>query len=972
MSCSLAAVVQLFCVLRAVTSLDIDTSDGGYTNLLVTINDSVDYNESIIENIKALFRSSSVFLHRSTSGRVYFKHVIINVPDKWLNVKSARSVPRNAFGRGDVRVGTSSNAHENHPVTKQLKPCGHRGEFIQLSSQFLAELNASTMAKYRNPAYVFVHEWAHYRYGVFDEYGSRDDDEYPLTYCHKNKVKLNSCSEEIRFTARTSTGQKCKIRKNCQFTKDCLLQFFRPMNYAVESSIMFMPYQHHINYFCDDIKKNRKHNSFAPNKQNRFCDGMSAWEVIRQNEDFMQLPRPNMTKSVETTFEVVIRESDLHPVVVLVLDVSGSMFMYHRLDYLKEAAERYIREIPDNSVQLAIIVFESTARIACCLKPVNKRTREVFIEAIQKLTYLDGTCIGCGLDLALTIVPNNSREGAAFVLMSDGEHNTDASVPSVKHKLVEAKVKVTTIALEPTADNQLEEIALATGGKAYKFHDLQGRTIADIEAALVDATTAELDDRVVIMRQERDFNFPKDVNFLVDDMVGDSTTVHIRHMDRDKTVVTAWLTDPHGVPCDVCFVDRTWLSTTITIPDVAKAGNWTLHMKSPSSSPVGLHVEVKSRARSAKEVPIMLACEVSEPLVRVPDLVIYAHLKKGDKVVLHADVVAEVLGPNPPHFSTTRLHDDGNYPDITANDGTYSEYFTAYTGRGKYTVVARAKNNNKTTVAVDPFPSFGGNPDPTVLQANDETGNPTSSEYSIDDFDLLNSDNEYETWANTADVKNSEVFERAATGGSFHVGTDIYERDLPPMRIRDLRVTDMKPRGNGTLQVKITWTWPGAHLTSGKASFVQIRVGSDYRELISTFDEQTPITDADVLGGSLKPLPSGAKHVVNVSLPVAFSTLRTDGEFSYSALLAARVGNSDGLKSKISNVVSMYHVPNSAAPVVDRSGADWIWMWVVIALVVAGVLIAILVVVIRKAKLHKRDVYAIFVRKQRHVETDRV
>ncbi|KAL1420438.1 hypothetical protein MTO96_024262 [Rhipicephalus appendiculatus] len=624
MSCSLAVVVQLFCVLRAVTSLDIDTTDGGYTNLLVTINEGVPCNYSIIENIKALLRFSSALLHRTTSGRVYFKHVIIDVPDTWQKITKARSVSRNAFGRGDVRVAISSKAHENRPFTKQ--------------------------------------------------------------------VKLNSCSEGIRFSAHTSTGQNCKIRKNCQFTKDCLINFYWPTNYTVKSSIMFMPHLNNITYFCDDIKKNRKHNSLAPNKQNRFCDGMSTWEVIRQNEDFRKLPLPNMTKSMETTFEVVTRDSDLHPVVVMVLDVSGSMFMHHRLDFLKEAAGRYVRHIPDDSTQLAIIVFESTARISSCLKPVNKRTREGFIEAIQKLTYLDGTCIACGLDLALTVVPNNSREGATFVLMSDGERNTDASsLADVKHKLVAAKVKVTAIS---------------------------GRTVADIVAALVDATTAQSDDRVVIMRQERIFYFPTEMNFLVDDNVGNSTTVHIWHMDRDKAVVKAWLSDPHGVACDACCVDRTWLSTTIAIPGVAKAGNWTLHMTSPSSSPVGLHVEMKSRARNATAVPVTLACEVSSPLVLVPDLVIYAHLKKGDKVVRHADVVAEVLVPYSSHLSTTPLHDDGHL-------------------RGCPTKARIAKLSR---------------------------GRPS--------------------------------------GGSFHVATDIFESEIPPTRIRDLRVTDLSQGENGKLPCK--------------------------------------------------------------------------------------------------------------------------------------------------------------------------
>ncbi|KAH6922213.1 hypothetical protein HPB50_010876 [Hyalomma asiaticum] len=401
----------------------------------------------------ALFRSSSQFLHQATSGRVYFKHVVIDIPLSWSPWRKVGSVSSKSFGKSDVRVVDSSGTHVDHPFTKHVKQCGQRGEFIQLPRTFLAELNTSTTAKYRNPAYVFVHEWAHYRYGVFDEYGSQADDDYPLTYCHKNKV-----------------------------------------------------------------------------------------------------------------------------------------------------------------------------------------------------------------------VSNNSG-GAVFILMTDGEHIGGLSIASVKPKLIAAKVKVTTVALGSSADSQLEELALDTGGKAYVFEELEGRTIPNILAALVDATTADLDDRVSIKRKEGIFSFPMDVNFLVDDTVGIDTTVHISHLDREKSHVMVWLSDPDGSSCDSCCVDRTWLSETITIPGTAKVGNWTLHMKNPGSSHVDLYVEVKSRARDQNAVPVELACEVSTPVVHVPDLVIYAHLKRGDQVVLDADVLAEVLGPNPPRLSTTPLHDDGHSFEAVAPDG---------------------------------------------------------------------------------------------------------------------------------------------------------------------------------------------------------------------------------------------------------------------------------------------------------------
>ncbi|KAL3221388.1 hypothetical protein MRX96_005118 [Rhipicephalus microplus] len=195
MASRLAVAAALLCLLSCVKSLTVDKSDGGYKDLLISIHKDVPYNETIVENIKSLLRSSSDFLHRATNGRVYFKHVMINFPNTWPKRSSARSVSSSWFDKSD------------------------RGDYIKLTPTFVAELNASTAKTFRNPAYVFVHEWAHYRYGVFDEHGWRDDEKYPRTYCEDGKVKLNACSTKFRFIPKMASGEICtKLNKtSCRF-----------------------------------------------------------------------------------------------------------------------------------------------------------------------------------------------------------------------------------------------------------------------------------------------------------------------------------------------------------------------------------------------------------------------------------------------------------------------------------------------------------------------------------------------------------------------------------------------------------------------------------------------------------------------------------------------------------------------------------------------------------------------------------
>ncbi|KAL3221393.1 hypothetical protein MRX96_005123 [Rhipicephalus microplus] len=189
MASRMHVATALLCLIISVSTLEIDKSDGGYSDLLISINKDVPYNETIVVNIKKLLRNSSFFLHHATDGLVYFKHVTINFPSTWPERSSARRLSATLFDKSDVRIDLPAKSPKQElAFTKQSTSCGKPGEYIQLAPTFLTELDDSTTKTFGNPAYVFVHEWAHYRYGVFDEYGHRDDDKYPLIICEYNRV----------------------------------------------------------------------------------------------------------------------------------------------------------------------------------------------------------------------------------------------------------------------------------------------------------------------------------------------------------------------------------------------------------------------------------------------------------------------------------------------------------------------------------------------------------------------------------------------------------------------------------------------------------------------------------------------------------------------------------------------------------------------------------------------------------------
>ncbi|XP_077547789.1 calcium-activated chloride channel regulator 1-like [Haemaphysalis longicornis] len=350
-------------------------------------------------------------------------------------------------------------------------------------------------------------------------------------------------------------------------------------------------------------------------------------------------------------------------------------------------------------------------------------------------------------------------------------------------------------------------------------------------------------------------------------------------------------------------------------------------MESESPAAINLTIQVKFLERRGNTIRV--TTKVGNLLVDQPSQgIVYAKVTKGKQVVLNAAVGAVVSGHDVQgrlHELRVLLHDDGLDPDTDADDGTYSGYFTKFLGKGRYAVEGFVSNGNRTAVLADPLessPSFFSTPNITVAAAPTLEGG--ASSYPIEDLEVVNTSSE-DANRNRREVSQPlENFQRKQLGGSFAVTKNIVEKNVPPGNIRDLKVAYARPGSNRTLLVQLTWTWPGAHLTDGKASAVTIRASKDYASLKSSFHRQTEISAASVVVGNLNPLPYGARHVVTVALAATFATLRSDGEYVWSVFIAARITNSDGLSSDTSNTAAAWYAPPRAktrVTVSDRTAA---------------------------------------------------
>ncbi|KAM7295394.1 calcium-activated chloride channel regulator 2 [Ixodes scapularis] len=158
----------------------------------------------------------------------------------------------------------------------------------------------------------------------------------------------------------------------------------------------------------------------------------------------------------------------------------------------------------------------------------------------------------------------------------------------------------------------------------------------------------------------------------------------------------------------------------------------------------------------------------------------------------------------------------------------------------------------------------------------------------------------------------NEELSLVAYAGSVQVKSNLAREDLSPAPIRDLVVSEAKLDDEG-MTATLSWTSMGAYLDSGRARAVDIRAGSHPRVLLFTFNNATPISQADVLEGSLEPLEPYRPQKVKVKLPGELVS-RAQGRPN-SIYLGMRTLNDKGRASSVSNIVPVTKItPSKPAP----------------------------------------------------------
>ncbi|XP_011540750.1 calcium-activated chloride channel regulator 2 isoform X1 [Homo sapiens] len=438
----------------------VQLQDNGYNGLLIAINPQVPENQNLISNIKEMITEASFYLFNATKRRVFFRNIKILIPATWKANNNSK-IKQESYEKANVIVTDWYGAHGDDPYTLQYRGCGKEGKYIHFTPNFL--LNDNLTAGYGSRGRVFVHEWAHLRWGVFDEYNN----DKPFYINGQNQIKVTRCSSDITGIFVCEKGpcpqENCIISK--LFKEGCTFIYNSTQN--ATASIMFMQSLSSVVEFCNAST----HNQEAPNLQNQMCSLRSAWDVITDSADFHHSFPMNGTELPPPPTFSLVQAGD--KVVCLVLDVSSKMAEADRLLQLQQAAEFYLMQIVEIHTFVGIASFDSKGEIRAQLHQINSNDDRKLLVSYLPTTVSAKTDISIcsGLKKGFEVVEklNGKAYGSVMILVTSGD---DKLLGNCLPTVLSSGSTIHSIALGSSAAPNLEELSRLTGGLKFFVPDI--------------------------------------------------------------------------------------------------------------------------------------------------------------------------------------------------------------------------------------------------------------------------------------------------------------------------------------------------------------------------------------------------------------------------------------------------------------------------------------------------------------------
>ncbi|XP_062049411.1 calcium-activated chloride channel regulator 1 [Lepus europaeus] len=846
----------------------IQLNNNGYEGIVVAIDPNVPEDETLIQHIKDMVTQASPYLFEATGKRFYYKQVAILIPENWKTKPDYVRPKLETYKNADVLVAAPDPAGNDEPYTEQIGKCGQRGERIHFTPDFIA---GKKLPEYGPQGRVFVHEWAHLRWGVFDEYNNNEK-----FYLSNGKRQAVRCSAAItgKNMVNKCQGGSC-IQKLCQFNPQTGLYeegcVFIPNKQQKErASIMFAQSINSVVEFCTE----QNHNNEAPNLQNQRCNFRSTWEVISDSEDFKKTT-PMTTQPPTPTFSLL---QIGQRIVCLVLDKSGSMSSDNRLNRLNQAGKLFLLQIIEQGSWVGMVTFDSAAQVRSELRQINSGTdREALTKSLPTVPA-GGTSICSGLRVAFSVIKKKyPTDGSEIVLLTDGEDNT---IKVCFDEVKQSGAIIHTVALGPSAALELEELSKMTGGlQTYASDQVQNNGLIDAFGALSSGNGAPSQHAIQLESKGSTLQNKEWMNgtVVVDSTVGNDTLFLVTWTTQRPQIL---LWDPSGKKQNGFTVDTNTKMAYLHIPGTAQVGVWKYSLQASSQT---LTLTVTSRASSATLPPITVTSKMNQDTGKFPSpMIVYVSIRQGAAPILGARVTALIESVSGKTV-TLELFDNGAGADTTKDDGVYSRYFTAYDTNGRYSVKVWALGGTDTARQKAAPQRNGAMYIPGWIENGEIKWNPPRSEI------------------NTNNLQDKQLcFSRTCSGGSF-VASNVPKGTIPDL-FPPCQITDLKAKVQGNNLINLTWTAPGDDYDDGRAHKYIIRISTSILDFSDKFNETVEVNTTGLI-----PKEANSQEVF-VFKPenIAF----VNGTDLFIAIQAVDEVN---LKSEISNVarVSLFIPPET-------------------------------------------------------------
>ncbi|XP_078489324.1 calcium-activated chloride channel regulator 3A-1-like [Ciona intestinalis] len=470
---------KLFLLLSVAVSVygvfsEVNLVNNGYEGIVVAINPSIPEDASLVDNIKALLNEASPILWSATKNRAYLGEVTILVPSTWTG-DYTQATHGQVYNKADIIVADPNPQYMDTPYTIQYQQCGDPGEYIHLTPNFLSQ--AEHDENYGSKGKALIHEWAHLRWGVYDEYAS--EGYAPFYYSNRGAdqpyLEATRCPLALggvtRYPNPTYGNQleHCTTDPNNNFlpSEGCLFFPFGELGQPNDLSASLMSHQFvdQVVHFCHNDKTDptNMHNKEAPNEHNRLCDQRSVWEVMMASSDFNAVNHPNPTlENILPTINVRQQPTNRY---VLVLDTSGSMSGTN-YEITMQASTDFIMNYVPNGAEVGIVEFSSLGYILSYLVTINSENDRQYLVNHLPGSPDGGTNIGSGIDMGIQVLENNGgvAAGGHLIVLTDGQ---GSGVDSIESEVRNKHVVVDSIFFGPSGNLDLQQLTEDTKGIMY-------------------------------------------------------------------------------------------------------------------------------------------------------------------------------------------------------------------------------------------------------------------------------------------------------------------------------------------------------------------------------------------------------------------------------------------------------------------------------------------------------------------------